>query len=569
MRATSPLFAGLPDAVLDGVLGQMQRRRFAAGEAICRQGEQGDSLFVIERGVAQIVVSGHNGPQTIARMRRGDVLGELSLLSNEPRSATVVASVPCETLELGRDAFTALLSRYPTLLANLSAILGQRLAQRTTPRRNRGEAVALVCESETVAAAEIVEATEAAAAVSVATLAVNPGGVPADFALVEHSVEGALSALDELLNRHGLVVIVADLLDPELPLLLAQVDRTLVVVDSAPAERALLRLKQVSDGIEVALVEQNGERARAEVAGRPVVRTIRRQHAARDIAWLGRHLARTKLGLALGAGGAKGYAHVGALYVLEEAGYTVDYVAGSSIGAMVGAWLGLGMTAAEIDATMRERFTPQNVSEMFKLSLSGMSTGLDLHTRTCRESTADKTFDDLEVPLVAMAVDLNRRRPAPITSGPLWQAMLASTALAGMFPPYELDGQRLVDGIALVPVPSEAVREAGADVVVSINLAPAETLAAWPGQSAPEAKAKRPGSRMLDTLLEVMDLSQLEAGIRHAGLADVQITPLFGPASWRDFELADLFLAAGRSAAQAQLAELAKWARPQSRTMAL
>ena len=61
-----------------------------------------------------------------------------------------------------------------------------------------------------------------------------------------------------------------------------------------------------------------------------------------DIAWLGRDLSRTKLGLALGAGGAKGYAHVAALRVLEDAGYTVDYVSGSSIGAMVGAWIALG-----------------------------------------------------------------------------------------------------------------------------------------------------------------------------------------------------------------------------------
>ena len=65
----------------------------------------------------------------------------------------------------------------------------------------------------------------------------------------------------------------------------------------------------------------------------------------KDAAWLGRHIARTKLGLALGAGGAKGYAHVGALYELEAAGYTVDYVGGSSIGAIVGACIAMGLDA--------------------------------------------------------------------------------------------------------------------------------------------------------------------------------------------------------------------------------
>lgn len=69
---------------------------------------------------------------------------------------------------------------------------------------------------------------------------------------------------------------------------------------------------------------------------------------------------------------------------------------------------------------------------------------------------------------------------------------------------------------------------------------------------------------MLETLLEVMDLSQLDTSIRHAGLADVTLTPRFGPSSWRDFHLADLFLDAGRQAAEGQLSALEALARPRS-----
>ncbi len=72
---------------------------------------------------------------------------------------------------------------------------------------------------------------------------------------------------------------------------------------------------------------------------------------------------------------------------------------------------------------------------------------------------------------------------------------------------------------------------------------------------------------MLETLLEVMDLSQLDASVRHAALADVTITPRFGPSSWRDFHLADLFLMAGRRAAEEQLPALQALARPQSVAM--
>jgi NTE family protein len=284
-----------------------------------------------------------------------------------------------------------------------------------------------------------------------------------------------------------------------------------------------------------------------------------------EIAWLGRHLSRTKLGLALGAGGAKGYAHVGALYALEEAGYVVDGVSGSSIGAIVGAYLALGMGAADIDRTLREAFTPEAVGEIFQLSLAGGSTGLERITSIFRETTGERRFDDLSIPLTVMSVDLTDRAPAPIREGPIWEALLAATALAGMFPPYERAGHRLVDGLALVPVPTGAAYEDGADIVLSINLMPRETLPAWPGQQPPAAtESKRKGVRMLETILEVMDLSQLEDSIRHAELGDVVLHPRFGPASWRDFELADLFMAAGREAAERQMPALRALATPQS-----
>jgi NTE family protein len=296
------------------------------------------------------------------------------------------------------------------------------------------------------------------------------------------------------------------------------------------------------------------------------VRVIRRLdpgRPARDVAWLGRHLARTKLGLALGAGGAKGYAHVAALHVLEEAGYTVDYVAGSSIGAMVGAWLALGRNAAQVEATMRGAFTPDKCAAMFKLAISGLSSGLDVHAEVCRQTTEERSFDELETPLVAMAVDIDLREPAPIREGPIWQALLASTALAGMFPPHRLGNRRLVDGLALVPVPVGSVIEDGADVTVSVNIMSRDTLPAWPGEEAAPPPPAKSGVRMLDTLLEVMDLAQLDASVRHAAAADVVVTPRFGPSSWRDFHRADQFLAAGRAAALEALGPLYTLARPQ------
>jgi NTE family protein len=320
--------------------------------------------------------------------------------------------------------------------------------------------------------------------------------------------------------------------------------------------------------LEVVLVGDEPAAAWPADAESLVVRRCARQAAGSpipdpDLAWLARHLTRTKLGLALGAGGAKGYAHVGVLQVLEEAGYTVDYVGGSSIGGFVSSQIGLGHDSAAVNERFRATFSPDNVATLFSSPLGVKAEGIEALTRMLKEATDDGSFDAAVIPLVVMAVDLTDRAPAPLRDGPLWEALLAALSVAGVFPPVERDGHLLVDGLALVPVPTASVLEDGADLAVSVNLMGAETLERWPeGGPEPEAPPAKKRRGMLDTILEVVELSQLDTSARHAALADVVVTPRFAPVDWRDFHLADLFLAAGRTAALEQLPVLQSLARP-------
>lgn len=561
----NPLFEGLEPGDLQELGWLMRPRRFGPGEAICEAGTAGDSLFVVSEGLARVLVAEPDGRQSaVARLRRGDVIGEMSLLTGEPRSATVVAASRTTALELGRDEFATLVSRHPHVLLNLSRILSRRLVDvnvRATEGRTRGEAVALLAgESGLRLVPGLLAATASASPAPIATVDARLGA------------DDALSSLDDLLADHRTVVFVGDLGSDTLPVLADAADRTVALVGDEDEWKSLTAaLRRAPDGDRTEVVVCAGTPARSRRlqqrcgAAARVVRVLPpgTPPAAGEIAWLGRHLARTKIGLALGAGGAKGYAHIGALQVLDEAGYVVDCVSGSSIGAMVGSWLALGMSAAEIDATMRHAFRPDVVDEIFRLSLTGRSTGVDTMTEVLRESTGDRTFEDVLIPLVVMTADLNAREPAPVTEGPLWEALLAATAVAGLFPPRVRDGQRLVDGLALVPVPTDAATAAGADVVVSVNLMSRCTLPAWPGDAAPPTEEETtPSSRMLDTLLEVMDLTQLDASEHHAARADVVVTPRFGPGTWREFGLADRFLEAGRQATEEQLPRLAELASP-------
>ena len=559
--ASVPLFDGLGPAELVTVAAAMRFREFPAGEVVVREGQPGQSMLVILEGLANELTAMIDSPEQrsrsvfaegrlVGKLRRGDVTGALPLITGEPHTATVRTAVPTTALELREDEFRDLMARFPPILGNLSRLLSDRLiaaTRRQATRGRRGEAVALVAAPALAGAVpELLAAARAA----------SPGSVEAIDAA--GLLEEALARLDDALLEHRTVVLSAELDTSTLPVLLEQVDRAVVLLTEDDAQ---LR-PPPGDGVELVLAGPGGWRG-----GGDVVRRVERRGAglaAGDVAWLGRHLARTKLGLALGAGGAKGYAHIGALQVLEEAGYTIDCVGGSSIGAVVGAYVALGMGSAEIEATLRNAFTEDNVAEIFKLSLSGQSTGRDLMQRILTETTGARSFEETSIPFVAMSVDLNSRLPAPLREGPLWEALMASTALAGMFPPREREGQRLVDGLALVPVPVGAVAAGGADVTVAVNIMSRDTLAAWPGQAVPEEPPQRPGSRMLETLLEVMDVSQLDSSIAHAETADVTVTPRFGPSSWRDFELADLFVAAGRQAAEEMLPTLQSLARPQT-----
>jgi NTE family protein len=569
----SPLFDGLTDAELELVAARMRPRQFAPGEQLCAAGDPSDRIWLITGGLV-IWKAGTTagGGEIELRMRKGDVIGAQDAITGTERTATVSASTITQTLELEGADLLELASRFPRILINVIQTQRERLfraSARSTAlfsasarsTSTRGEEIGVIAgPSLKGVIGRLVAAARTASARPVTVL---------DRSL---SFAGALTASDELASENDTVLIPSEFDPDTLGVLLDQVDRVVALVGNAEEAGRLGNVAAASEGRRLEIVLVSDEAREASQMWHPgalnlVVRDCPRQPdfplADPDLAWIARHLTRTKLGLALGAGGAKGYAHVGVLQALEEAGYTVDYVGGSSIGGFVASQLALGYGGSEIDARFRKAFSSDNVAQLFKSPLVG-SAGLETLSGLLKEATKGAFFSHTTIPLVIMAVDLTARAPVAQRRGPLWEALLAALSVAGVFPTQERDGHRMIDAIALVPVPTAAVIEDGADIVVSVNLLGTESLERWPGVSeeseAEPAKPRRRGP--LDTILEAMDLSQLDTSARHAALADVVITPRFGPAEWRDFHLADLFLQAGRIAASEQLAALQALSRP-------
>ena len=175
------------------------------------------------------------------------------------------------------------------------------------------------------------------------------------------------------------------------------------------------------------------------------------------------------MALVLGSGGARGYAHIGAINVLTERGYEIVAVAGSSMGALVG-----GLHAAGKLDDYTEWVTSLNQRDILRLldvSLNGPGVlRLERVLARMTEYLDGVLIEDLPIPYTAVASDLGARREVWFTSGPLETAIRASIAIPAMITPIMVNGRLLVDGGVLNPVPMEPVMGVDADITMAVNL---------------------------------------------------------------------------------------------------
>ena len=186
-----------------------------------------------------------------------------------------------------------------------------------------------------------------------------------------------------------------------------------------------------------------------------------------------------RVGLALGSGGARGAAHTGVLKVLEREKILPTVVTGSSIGSLIGAAYVTGMPTAD----MEKEWLAIGMSKVLRgfmptFPSAGLSSGHELR-KLLHGLFGDVAIEDLPMPFAAVACDIDTGEPVVITTGPLVDAILASTAIPGIFFPVRRDARILVDGGMIDPVPVSVCRSLGADVVIAVDITarPAPTTA--------------------------------------------------------------------------------------------
>ncbi len=239
------------------------------------------------------------------------------------------------------------------------------------------------------------------------------------------------------------------------------------------------------------------------------------------------------IGLALGAGGARGFAHIGILEVLEEHGIHVNVLAGSSMGSLVAS-----LYAGDYSPDMMEKLAINlKRKHWIDLTMPGMGFVVGEKVRELvKLLTRGKRIEELRYPLAIVATDLNLGERVVFRDGLIYEAVRASISIPGVFVPYKLGDRLLVDGGVIDRVPIEVVKEMGADLVIGCDVGPSSN--------------PMPVRTFFDVVTQTIDVMEREIFKYRVFHADVMIRPDVGQFSSTAFTNIKEIIEAGRIAAQ-------------------
>jgi NTE family protein len=249
------------------------------------------------------------------------------------------------------------------------------------------------------------------------------------------------------------------------------------------------------------------------------------------------------IGVALGGGFARGIAHIGVLKVLEEENIPVRLVAGTSVGALIGACYCSGLSLDEMhDVAHNTRFTSFARWTLSRCGFASNDRMISFLTRTLK----CKMFEELRLPLGVTATDFNTGEGVVFHSGSVIDPVRASCAYPGMFLPVEIRGRYLVDGMLSHPVPSRPAREMGADRVIAVHL-----KGTWAHGG--------PARHLFDVIGQSFAIAQDAMSSLWRGAADIVVEPDVAGFAYDDFRRADDLIRVGEEAMRAALPEVRKW----------
>jgi NTE family protein len=554
--ARTPLFSGLHPELVERLAAKSRTRSLPAGKWLFRERDPGNEMYVVRAGRLEVV--DETADAVTSEYRRGDALGELAVLADSPRSASVRAARATEVIAVDQADFTELLHSSPALSSALNRSLSRRLQDArasATTTRPRPATVALIAVDGRIRpwrlAARLGAALEAHLSVAVLGGAEVPGAAAAGDPA---GVYGPL--LDRAEAGHDLVLLTGGLTldEPWTKFCLQHADRILAVTAGGPVPPELSHYPELQACDLVAYDAAPGALDGWAAALRPAgSHLIRETELGADIARIARRLAGTSVGIVLSGGGARAFSHIGVLEELAAAGVTIDRIAGVSMGAMIGALFAMGHDADEIDAICFEEWVQRRPLRDFTIPRYSLIRGERFQSMLHR-TFGTRLIEELPRSFMCGSAELRRRRLEIARYGPLWEAVGFSINLPVIAPPQVRGRDIFIDGSLIDNLPVKALADMGEGPVIAVDVKAAQGRPEHgpAGARVRDDRPPRPPS-LGETLTRLLLLGSEDTSAAARRHADLVIEPRAQGVGLLEFGQLDTAREAGRVAAREAL----------------
>ncbi|HVS16450.1 MAG TPA: cyclic nucleotide-binding domain-containing protein [Thermoanaerobaculia bacterium] len=566
--AAIDLFGTFDDELVEALEEHLSWQRLRRGETLFRQGDESSSLYVLLRGRLRVVREGASGTRPLAEIHRGETVGEIGLLTGEPRTATVVAARDSELVRLDRAGFEKVIESEPRALMPIVRTLGRRLESTSATRRRRPRIGTLaLLPLGPRRGVEWLTATLVAALRRHASVLV----LDADSVDRAHGAGASRTPRDSLrwpaladwLHRqedeHDLVVYLADRTATAWSeLCLGQADRVVLVCQGdRPQSHELLAMVEQDPGAtprELVLLHPEGLEPHNTRRWLEVFAPERHHHARigrdADAERVARFLSGRAIGVALGGGGARGFAHAGLQRAMAELGIPVDYLAGVSMGSLAAASWACGRDWRQTVNAFDEVFVKTKTWRAYTLPVISVFDAGALEAALER-AFGDRRIEDLWTHFVCVATNVTRATPQLFERGRLARAVRASGAFPGLLPPVPIAGELLVDGGLMTNLPVETLAERCPGPIVANDvsrevemevdpaLEESPSPAAWLWRRLREGKDASDFPRLGPLLLRSIDCREVARRPERQQAASVYLIPPVGRFGLVDFDALD------------------------------
>jgi NTE family protein len=495
----SPLFRDLDPVLLADLAGRARRVELVSGSTLFQFGDEGDALYVVATGRLRASAPQSGTEEIIGDIGRGGVVGEIALLTGEPRTATVRAIRDSVLIRIGKQDVECLLDRHPSAMMELARLIVLRLRMHGARRRRDAlrstRTLALVPAHSPAPpmaelAVDLARQLEPFGRVRILDAAAVEAELGRDHADTPFEAGERNSRLVRWLNDleaqyRYLIYRADDRMNAWSARCLRQADRILLVADAGQSPETgecagYLQAHGLQTPVELILLHSGdciGPSRPLEWRARSAA--MAHHHLCRgvpgDAARLTRLMTGRALGIVFGGGGARGFAHLGLIRALETAGQRVDLTGGTSIGSLISALVAQGRSPDDVRSVLSELFVKHNYLNDYSLSRVSLIGGRKFRTQL-EKIFGEQRIEELPIPYFCVSTNLTRGAAVVHEQGVMREWVASSMTIPGIGPPVVWRGDLLVDGGLLNNVPTDVMQQMGRGDVIGSDVSNAVEL---------------------------------------------------------------------------------------------